>query len=175
MEQSPVMKLVVFVAVLGVSVPIVAAAQTRQAAPRGRAAAAPAPPAPAPAPDKTAEAYAQFLAAHAFADQGNLEGAIAAYRRAMTLDPLSADRTYVVECSSYQIDLSPSINPTAGILLNLTPGSDTMYVLGRSISQGKKAGIYSALGIGAGCIVHILLATFGLSIIIRESRLLFDI
>ncbi len=84
------MKLVVFVAVLGVSVPIVAAAQTRQAAPRGRAAAAPAPPAPAPAPDKTAEAYAQFLAAHAFADQGNLEGAIAAYRRAMTLDPLSA-------------------------------------------------------------------------------------
>ncbi len=63
----------------------------------------------------------------------------------------------------------------AGILLNLTPGSDTMYVLGRSISQGKKAGIYSALGIGAGCIVHILLATFGLSIIIRESRLLFDI
>ena len=30
-------------------------------------------------------------------------------------------RFYVVECSSYQIDLAPSINPTAGILLNLTP------------------------------------------------------
>jgi UDP-N-acetylmuramoylalanine--D-glutamate ligase len=42
-------------------------------------------------------------------------------RAVMTLDPPKADRFYVVECSSYQIDLSPSINPTAGILLNLTP------------------------------------------------------
>ena len=42
-------------------------------------------------------------------------------RAVMTLDPLSDERTYVVECSSYQIDLSPSINPSAGILLNLTP------------------------------------------------------
>jgi len=39
----------------------------------------------------------------------------------MTLDPPAPDRFYVVECSSYQIDLAPSINPTAGILLNLTP------------------------------------------------------
>jgi UDP-N-acetylmuramoylalanine--D-glutamate ligase len=39
----------------------------------------------------------------------------------LTLDPPKADRFYVVECSSYQIDLAPSINPTAGILLNLTP------------------------------------------------------
>jgi RhtB (resistance to homoserine/threonine) family protein len=63
----------------------------------------------------------------------------------------------------------------AGILLNITPGSDTMYVLGRSISQGKKAGIYSALGIGTGCIVHIFLATFGLSLIIKESEMLFNV
>ncbi|MEO4000149.1 UDP-N-acetylmuramoyl-L-alanine--D-glutamate ligase [Mesorhizobium sp. CAU 1732] len=42
-------------------------------------------------------------------------------RAIMTLDPLAADRFYVVECSSYQIELAPSINPTAGILLNLTP------------------------------------------------------
>lgn len=42
-------------------------------------------------------------------------------RAVMTLDPPADDRFYVVECSSYQIDLSPSINPTAGILLNLTP------------------------------------------------------
>lgn len=39
----------------------------------------------------------------------------------LTLDPPSPDRFYVVECSSYQIDLAPTINPTAGILLNLTP------------------------------------------------------
>ena len=39
----------------------------------------------------------------------------------LTLDPAAANRFYVVECSSYQIDLSPSLEPTAGILLNLTP------------------------------------------------------
>ncbi len=39
----------------------------------------------------------------------------------MTLDEPAADKFYVVECSSYQIDLAPGINPTAGILLNLTP------------------------------------------------------
>lgn len=42
-------------------------------------------------------------------------------RAVMTLDPPVPGRHYVVECSSYQIDLAPSINPTAGILLNLTP------------------------------------------------------
>jgi UDP-N-acetylmuramoylalanine--D-glutamate ligase len=39
----------------------------------------------------------------------------------MTLDPPARERFYVVECSSYQIDLAPTINPSAGILLNLTP------------------------------------------------------
>ena len=42
-------------------------------------------------------------------------------RAVMTLDPPAPERHYVVECSSYQIDLAPSINPTAGVLLNLTP------------------------------------------------------
>lgn len=42
-------------------------------------------------------------------------------RAVMTLEPPRPDRHYVVECSSYQIDLAPSINPTAGVLLNLTP------------------------------------------------------
>lgn len=39
----------------------------------------------------------------------------------LSLDPPKAERFYVVECSSYQIDLAPTLNPTAGILLNLTP------------------------------------------------------
>ncbi|MCO6049995.1 UDP-N-acetylmuramoyl-L-alanine--D-glutamate ligase [Mesorhizobium sp. RP14(2022)] len=42
-------------------------------------------------------------------------------RAVMTLDSPSSDRFYIVECSSYQIDLAPSLNPTAGVLLNLTP------------------------------------------------------
>lgn len=39
----------------------------------------------------------------------------------LTLEPPQDGRFYVVECSSYQIDLAPTIDPTAGILLNLTP------------------------------------------------------
>ncbi len=42
-------------------------------------------------------------------------------RAVMTLEPFANGRHYVVECSSYQIELAPSINPSAGILLNLTP------------------------------------------------------
>lgn len=42
-------------------------------------------------------------------------------RAVLTLEPPKAERYFVVECSSYQIDLAPTLNPTAGILLNLTP------------------------------------------------------
>ncbi len=42
-------------------------------------------------------------------------------RAVLTLDPLSLGRYYVVECSSFQIDLAPSINPSVGVLLNITP------------------------------------------------------
>jgi UDP-N-acetylmuramoylalanine--D-glutamate ligase len=39
----------------------------------------------------------------------------------MTLEPIALERHYVVECSSYQIELAPSLDPTVGILLNLSP------------------------------------------------------
>ncbi len=61
----------------------------------------------------------------------------------------------------------------AGILLNLTPGSDTMYILARSISQGKKAGIFSALGISTGGVVHTVAAACGLSVILASSATAF--
>ena len=61
----------------------------------------------------------------------------------------------------------------AAIVMNLTPGADTVYILTRSISQGKKAGIYSVLGIGTGAIVHIFLAAFGLSMVLMNSLTLF--
>ncbi len=62
-----------------------------------------------------------------------------------------------------------------GILLNITPGSDTMYIITRSISQGNKAGLYSVLGIVSGILVHTLLAALGLSIILANSPLAFTI
>ena len=62
----------------------------------------------------------------------------------------------------------------AGFIFFLTPGADTMYILGRSISQGKKAGILSALGISTGAIFHIIFATLGLSIILAKSAVAFE-
>lgn len=62
-----------------------------------------------------------------------------------------------------------------GILLNLTPGSDTVFILTKSIGQGRKAGIISALGIGTGSIIHTIFAALGLSLVIAKSLLLFNI
>jgi RhtB (resistance to homoserine/threonine) family protein len=59
------------------------------------------------------------------------------------------------------------------VLLNLTPGTDTMYIISRSVSQGRKAGVYSVLGISTGSFIHTLLAAFGLSIILTKSIVLF--
>ena len=57
----------------------------------------------------------------------------------------------------------------AAILLNLTPGSDSMYIITRSISQGQTAGFYSVLGIISGILVHTLLAALGLSVLLANS------
>ena len=63
----------------------------------------------------------------------------------------------------------------AGILLNLTPGQDTLYILGQSLSNGRKAGIISVFGISTGALIHILFASLGLSAILMTSALLFSI
>jgi len=63
----------------------------------------------------------------------------------------------------------------ASILLNITPGNDMLYVASRSISQGVKAGMVSAMGIFVGGFVHITAAVLGLSIIISKSAYLFQL
>ena len=62
---------------------------------------------------------------------------------------------------------------TAGILLNLTPGPDTLYILGRSIAQGREAGVASALGVCIGSVFHTCAAALGLSAILATSALAF--
>lgn len=63
----------------------------------------------------------------------------------------------------------------AAILLNLTPGTDSVYIITRSISQGQKAGLYSVLGITSGSLVHTLLASLGLSVLLASSPIAFMI
>lgn len=61
----------------------------------------------------------------------------------------------------------------AVLLLNATPGPDTAYIVGRSIAQGRSAGLLSALGISAGCCVHALASAIGLSAILAASATAF--
>lgn len=61
------------------------------------------------------------------------------------------------------------------IVLVVTPGIDTIMVLTRSISKGKSAGLYSALGVSLGMVVHTCAATFGLSQILSQSAIAFGI
>ena len=56
-----------------------------------------------------------------------------------------------------------------GILLNLTPGQDTMFIIGRSLAGGTRAGVAAAFGICVGSIGHTLLAALGLSAILAAS------
>lgn len=63
----------------------------------------------------------------------------------------------------------------AAILLTLMPGPDNMFVLAQSIAQGKRAGIATTLGLCTGLLVHITAATLGISAIIYQSALAFNI
>lgn len=54
------------------------------------------------------------------------------------------------------------------------PGPAVLYVVSRSIDQGRSAGLSSVLGITSGTVVHVTLATVGLSSLVLASRLAFD-
>ena len=64
---------------------------------------------------------------------------------------------------------------TVSILINLSPGPDMLYTAARSLSQGTKAGIFSALGIFTGCLFHTAAAVLGLSVILAQSSFWFGI
>jgi RhtB (resistance to homoserine/threonine) family protein len=63
----------------------------------------------------------------------------------------------------------------AVFLLNVTPGPDTAYIVGRSVAQGRGAGLMSALGISAGCCVHSLACAFGLTALLAASTTAFTV
>ena len=63
----------------------------------------------------------------------------------------------------------------AGLLLNITPGPDMALIIARSAQYGVHAGAMAALGVGAGCFVHILAAAFGVSAILMASATAFSL
>jgi RhtB (resistance to homoserine/threonine) family protein len=63
----------------------------------------------------------------------------------------------------------------AGLVLNMTPGPDTLYIVGRSVAQGRGAGMLSALGISTGSLVHTTFAALGLSVLLARSATAFTV
>jgi threonine/homoserine/homoserine lactone efflux protein len=63
----------------------------------------------------------------------------------------------------------------AGLLLNLTPGPDVLYIVSSSLRSGAKAGVVAALGINAGCFVHIFAAALGVSALLAASATAFTV
>ena len=63
----------------------------------------------------------------------------------------------------------------SGLLLNITPGADSLYIATRSASQGVRAGVAAVVGIGLGCCVHIVAAALGLSAILATSATAFTV
>ena len=61
----------------------------------------------------------------------------------------------------------------AVLVLNATPGADLLLTLGRSLQGGARAGLATALGINAGCVVHALGAAFGLAALLEVQPGLF--
>jgi threonine/homoserine/homoserine lactone efflux protein len=59
------------------------------------------------------------------------------------------------------------------VILIITPGQDTFFILGRSLASGRAAGIAAALGITAGSIIHTFLAALGLSALLATSQYAF--
>lgn len=64
---------------------------------------------------------------------------------------------------------------TAGVLLNLTPGPDVLYIVSHALKSGWKTGAVAALGITAGCFVHIAAAALGLSALLAASHTAFAV
>jgi threonine/homoserine/homoserine lactone efflux protein len=68
-----------------------------------------------------------------------------------------------------------SLFAAASLVLLLTPGPSVLYIVTRSLSQGRAAGLASVLGVQAGALVHVAGAALGLSAIIASSALLFSV
>ncbi len=63
----------------------------------------------------------------------------------------------------------------SGLLLNITPGPDMLYIIGRGSAHGPRAGMVAALGVGAGCMVHVAAASLGLSVLLAASATAFSV
>lgn len=62
----------------------------------------------------------------------------------------------------------------AGVVLNLTPGPDVLYIVSQSLRGGVRPGLVAALGITAGCFVHVAAAALGVGALLMASATAFN-
>jgi threonine/homoserine/homoserine lactone efflux protein len=62
----------------------------------------------------------------------------------------------------------------AGVLLNLTPGPDVLFIVSQSLRGGVRAGVVAAWGITAGCFVHVAAAALGVGALLATSAAAFN-
>jgi threonine/homoserine/homoserine lactone efflux protein len=60
-------------------------------------------------------------------------------------------------------------------LVNISPGPDSAYIVGRSLQLGWRAGMMAALGISCGCLVHVFGTAIGLSALLMASSVAFTV
>ena len=63
----------------------------------------------------------------------------------------------------------------AGLLLNLTPGPDVLYIVSHALRSGARAGVIAGLGITAGCFVHVFAAAVGVGALLAASATAFTV
>ncbi len=68
-----------------------------------------------------------------------------------------------------------SLFVSVGIILVFMPGPNTLYIIARSIQQGRLAGFVSSLGVQVGTMVHIVAASLGLSALLVSSAVAFNV
>ena len=63
----------------------------------------------------------------------------------------------------------------SGLLLNITPGPDSLFIMARSAAQGWRAGLVACWGVGSGVFVHVFAAALGLSALLAASATAFTV
>ena len=63
----------------------------------------------------------------------------------------------------------------AGLVLNLTPGPDVLYIVSQALRGGARSGLVAALGITAGCFVHVAAAAWGVGAVLATSTAAFNV
>ena len=89
--------------------------------------------------------------------------------------PQLSSQMFMGETLQIVADQAWALRPRCALALLLIPGPAALYIVTRSIDQGRAAGLASVLGVSTGTLIQVALATVGLSSVVLASAVAFDI